>query len=86
MDAYNRGGGKVTHQQKKDYRSCPRQEAIQEVYGRHIGYVLSLLNGLAEEGDFSGWSNEKRSPTVEQQIQNRAKQHLNEKQAKQIYR
>jgi hypothetical protein len=63
-----------------------RAKALQEVYGRHIGYVLSLLNGLAEEGDFSGWSNEKRSPTVEQQIQNRAKQHLNEKQAKQIYR
>ncbi|HUX87866.1 MAG TPA: hypothetical protein VMW65_12765 [Chloroflexota bacterium] len=63
-----------------------RAKAIQEVYGRHIGYILALLNEMAEDGDFAGWLAEKRSPNVEQQIQNRAKQHLNEKQAKQTYR
>lgn len=63
-----------------------RARALQEVYGRHLGYVLSLLAKMAEEGDFSGWTEEKASNNLEQQILNRAKQHLAEKQAKQIYR
>lgn len=63
-----------------------RAKALEEVYGRHIGYVLSLLVGMAEEGDFGGWTDEKPSNNLEQQILNRAKQHLAEKQAKQIYR
>ncbi len=63
-----------------------RARALQEIYGRHLGYVLSLLAGMAEEGDFAGWSEEKTSNNLEQQILNRAKQHLSEKQAKQIYR
>jgi len=63
-----------------------RAKALNEVYGRHIGYVLSLLASMADEGDFSGWSEEKPSNNLEQQILNRAKQHLSEKQAKQIYR
>ncbi|HVC34901.1 MAG TPA: hypothetical protein VNL16_15425 [Chloroflexota bacterium] len=63
-----------------------RAKALQEVYGRHLGYVLSLLAAMAEEGDFSGWTEEKVSSNLEQQILNRAKQHLAEKQAKQIYR
>lgn len=63
-----------------------RSAALQAVYGRHIGYVLSLLAGMAGEGDFGGWADERPSQNLEQQILNRAKQHLAEKQAKQIYR
>lgn len=63
-----------------------RARALREVYGRHIGYVLALLAQMAGEGDFVGWTEEKPSANLEQQIQNRAKQHLAEKQAKQVYR
>lgn len=63
-----------------------RSAALQEVYGRHLGYVLALLAGMAEDGDFAGWSAEKPSNNLEQQILSRAKQHLVEKQAKQTYR
>jgi len=63
-----------------------RAKAINAVYGRHIGYILSLLASMAEEGDYSGWTDEKVSNNLEQQILNRAKQHLSEKQAKQTYR
>ncbi|HEX5417489.1 MAG TPA: hypothetical protein VFZ25_17640 [Chloroflexota bacterium] len=63
-----------------------RAKALQEVYGRHIGYVLSLLAAMAEEGDFTGWTEEQPSRNVEQQIQNRAKQHISERQAKQTYK
>jgi 6-phosphofructokinase len=63
-----------------------RAAALQEVYGRHIGYVLSLLAGMAQDGDFAGWTDEKPSQNLEQQILNRAKQHLAERQAKQVYR
>lgn len=63
-----------------------RAKALQEVYGRHLGYVLSLLAGMAEEGDFVAWREEQQSRGVEQQIQTRAKQHISERQAKQTYR
>lgn len=63
-----------------------REKALREVYGRHIGYVLSLLNAMAEEGDFTGWQDEEPSRNIEQQILNRAKQHQSERQAKQTYR
>ncbi|HLG50232.1 MAG TPA: hypothetical protein VKY56_01165 [Chloroflexota bacterium] len=63
-----------------------RAKALQEVYGRHIGYILSLLAAMAPDGDFTGWQEEKPSANLEQQILNRAKQHLAERQAKQIYR
>lgn len=63
-----------------------RAKAFQEVYGRHIGYVLGLLARMAEEGDFADWQGEEPSRNVEQQILGRAKQHITERQAKQIYR
>lgn len=63
-----------------------RAQALDEVYGRHIGYVLALLSHMAEEGDFVGWPDEKPSNNVERQIESRAKQHLSERQAKQTYR
>ncbi len=63
-----------------------REKALKEVYGRHLGYILSLLAGMAAEGDFADWQNEQPSRNVEQQIQNRAKQHISERQAKQTYR
>lgn len=63
-----------------------RSKALRDVYGRHLGYVLSLLARMAEEGDFAGWPEEQPSHNVEQQIQNRAKQHISERQAKQTYK
>jgi hypothetical protein len=63
-----------------------RAKALQEVYGRHLGYVVSLLAGMAAEGDFAEWQTESPSRNVEQQIQTRAKQHISERQAKQTYR
>ncbi len=63
-----------------------RAKALQEVYGRHIGYILALLASMASEGDFASWQEEQPSRNVEQQIQNRAKQHIAERQAKQTYR
>ena len=63
-----------------------RGKALQEVYGRHIGYVLSLVAGMAEEGDFADWQSSKPTSTLEQQVLSRAKQHVSERQAKQIYR
>jgi hypothetical protein len=63
-----------------------RAKALQEVYGRHLGYVLSLLAGMAEEGDFRDWQEEPPSRNLETQIQNRAKQQIAERQAKQTYR
>jgi len=63
-----------------------RAKALQEVYGRHLGYVLSLLAHMSEEGDFAGWQEEQPSHNVELQIQNRAKQHIAERQAKQTYK
>ncbi|MGH2459630.1 MAG: hypothetical protein ACRDIY_12275, partial [Chloroflexota bacterium] len=52
-----------------------RARALGEVYGRHLGYVLSLVAKMADEGDFAGWAEEKVSNNLEQQILNRAKQH-----------
>jgi hypothetical protein len=63
-----------------------RAKALQEVYGRHLGYVLSLLARMAKEGDFADWQNEQPSRNLDQQIQTRAKQHITERQAKQTYR
>ena len=61
-------------------------DPLSEVYGRHLGYVLKLLAGMAEEGDFTTWQDEAASRNVEQQIQKRATQHYAERQAKQTYR
>jgi hypothetical protein len=63
-----------------------RKKAFQEVYGRHLGYVLKLLADMAEDGDFTAWQEEEPSRNVEQQIQKRATQHYAERQAKQTYR
>lgn len=63
-----------------------RVKALQEVYGRHLGYVVSLLANMAQDGDFADWQSEQPSRNVEQQIQTRAKQHISERQAKQTYR
>jgi 6-phosphofructokinase len=63
-----------------------REKAMQEVYGRHLGYILSLLAGMASEGDFTDWQNEQPSRNLEAKIQERAKQHISERQAKQTYR
>jgi hypothetical protein len=63
-----------------------RAKALQEVYGRHLGYILSLLSQMASEGDFTDWQNEQPSRNLDQLIQTRAKQHISERQAKQTYR
>jgi hypothetical protein len=63
-----------------------RAKALQEVYGRHIGYVLKQFAEMAAEGDFVDWQNEQPSRNLDQQIQTRAKQHVSERQAKQTYR
>jgi hypothetical protein len=63
-----------------------RAKALQEVYGRHLGYILSLLSQMASEGDFNDWQNEQPSRNLDQLIQTRAKQHISERQAKQTYR
>jgi hypothetical protein len=63
-----------------------RAKALQEVYGRHLGYIVSLLAGMAAEGDFADWQSEQPSHNLEAKIQERAKQHIAERQAKQTYR
>jgi hypothetical protein len=63
-----------------------RAKALREIYGRHLGYVLSLLAAMAEDGEFTGWQDEEPSRNLDAQIQTRAKQHISERQAKQTYR
>jgi len=63
-----------------------RAKALHEIYGRHLGYILSLMAAMAEDGDFTGWQDEEPSRNLEAQIQTRAKQHISERQAKQTYR
>ena len=63
-----------------------REKTLKTVYGRHVAYVLSLLNGMAKAGEFDDWQELKPTPALEQQVLNRAKQHTAERQAKQLYR
>ena len=63
-----------------------RAKALSEIYGRHLGYILSLLAAMDKDGDFNGWQEEEPSRNLDAQIQTRAKQHISERQAKQTYR
>ncbi len=63
-----------------------RRRALQTPYGRHIGYVLRLLSGWAEDGDYAEWAKLPENANMEKQILARATQHVREKQVKQLYR
>lgn len=63
-----------------------RAKALETVYGRHLGYILWLLNSFASEGQYADWMEMKPNPNLEKQILQRAKQHLTERQVKQLYR
>lgn len=63
-----------------------RQKALKSVYGRHLGYILRLMADWSEEGEYADWESLQTNPTVEKNIAARAKQHVTEKQVKQLYR